>query len=111
VSRDQTLRALAKGLAADDRLTEGYDDVRADAFYRLLMDAAGYLGGLPIGTSQREAPTDEDAENAALQFLSSKAGDDDLAARLVGLARRYPDMSPEEQTVVRHLVGMWVKED
>jgi hypothetical protein len=26
------------------------------------------------------------------------------------LARRYPDLSPDEQTVVRHLVGTWVEE-
>ena len=50
-------------------------------------------------------------ESAALQFLSSKAGDEDLAAKLVGLARRYPAMSPEEQTAARHLVGMLAKND
>ena len=105
-----TLRALAKGLATDEFLAEGYDPMRADAFYRQLMDAAGYLGGLPIGTSQQEPPTDEEAENAALEFLSSKAGDEDLAAKLLGLARRYPDLSPEEQTAVRHLVEMWSKD-
>jgi hypothetical protein len=33
-----------------------------------------------------------------------------VAARLLPFARRYPDLSPEEQTVVRHLVGTWVKE-
>ena len=75
------------------------------------MDAAGYLAGLPIGMSHQGGPVDADAESTALQFLSSKAGDTDLAARLVGLARRYPDMSPEEQTVVRHLVGTWGKDD
>jgi len=26
-------------------------------------------------------------------------------------ARRYPDLSPDEQTAVRHLVGMWGKDD
>jgi hypothetical protein len=29
---------------------------------------------------------------------------------LAQLARRYPDLSPEEQTVVRHPVGSWIKE-
>src|SRR4030095_7828628 len=42
-----TLRALARGLATDAFLDAGYDPVRADAFYRQLMDAAGYLRGLP----------------------------------------------------------------
>ena len=33
------------------------------------------------------------------------------SAILVQIARRYPDMSPEERIAVRHLVGMWVKDD
>ena len=91
-----TLRSLARGLASFEKDADGVevtdiDQVKADAFYRRLMEAAGYLSGLPIGTSPREAATDEDAESAALAFLSSKAGDQDLAARLLGLARRYPD--------------------
>ena len=32
-------------------------------------------------------------------------------ARLLRLARRYPDMTPEEQTAVRHLIGMLVRDD
>ena len=110
------LRAISRGLASFERDADGaevteVDQLRADAFYRQLMDAAGYLGGLPIGISQPEAQTEEDAEHAALKFLSSKAGDADLAARLVGLARRYAELSPEDQIAVRHLVGMWVKDD
>ena len=38
----------------------------------------------------------------------------DVAVREVSLerlARRYPDLSPEEQIAVRHLVGMWTKDD
>src|SRR5829696_3895101 len=50
-----TLRALSKGLATDDFLPEGHDSVRADAFYRQLMDAAGYLRGLPIDAPQQAA--------------------------------------------------------
>ena len=99
-----TLRALAKGLATDDFLPEGYDQARADAFYRQLMEASGYLGGLAIGT-------DEDAAKAALQFLSAEAGDPDFAARLLGLARRFPDMPAEEQNAARHVVGMRGKDD
>jgi hypothetical protein len=30
---------------------------------------------------------------------------------LLQVARRYPDLSPDEQTVVRHLVGTWVKDE
>jgi hypothetical protein len=41
----------------------------------------------------------------------SVGADDDLAARLLQLARRYPELSPDDQTVVRHLVGTWVKDD
>jgi hypothetical protein len=43
--------------------------------------------------------------------LSDKTGDADLATRSLQLARRYPELSPDEQTVVRHLVGVWVKDD
>lgn len=63
------LRALAKGLATDDFLAEGYDPVRADAFYRQLMEAAGYLSGLPIGRAPPESSTDEDAVDRRDQAL------------------------------------------
>jgi hypothetical protein len=43
--------------------------------------------------------------------LSGMTGDADLVTRLVQLARRYPDLTPEERTVARHLFGMWVKDD
>jgi transcriptional regulator with XRE-family HTH domain len=102
-----TLRALAKGLATDAFLTEGYEPIRADAFYRQLMDAAGYLRGLPVESPPQDGPQ-EVTEDAVVQFLSSRAGDATLAANLAQLAHRYPDLSPDEQTVVRHLVGTWV---
>jgi hypothetical protein len=44
----------------------------------------------------------------------TSAPDPDAAAlevSLAQLARRYPDLSPDEQTVVGQLVGTWVKED
>jgi hypothetical protein len=43
----------------------------------------------------------------------TSATDPDDSARevsLAQLARRYPTMSPDEQTAVRHLVGMWAKD-
>ena len=41
----------------------------------------------------------------------SRSSHDDQAALLVQLARRFPDLLPEDQAVVRHLLGTWVKDD
>jgi hypothetical protein len=48
---------------------------------------------------------------ATSQDLSIRRRRPAVATSLAQLARRYPDLSPEEQTAVRHLVGMWVKDD
>ena len=82
--------------------------MRADAFYRQLMDAAGYLRGVPVGTSETETLDGDIREDAVVRFLATQTGDDDLARRLLQLIRRYPELSPDEQTVVRYLVGTWV---
>jgi transcriptional regulator with XRE-family HTH domain len=101
-----TLRALSRGLASDEFEPGGVNQIRADAFYRQLMDAAGYLGGLPV-----DSPAPDMTEDAAVQFLSSRAGDSDIADRLLRLAKRYPEMAPEDQMVMRHLVDTWIKEE
>lgn len=96
-----TLRALSRGLATDNFSEGGFDAVRADAFYRQLMDAAGYLGGLPVGAPPR-APDEDDLVN----YLSTKTKDSDVSARLLRLAQQYPDMAPEDQLVIKRLVDI-----
>ena len=104
-----TLRTLAKGLATDTFLPEGHEPIRADAVDHQLMGAAGYLRGLPVESLPRDR-AHETTEDAVVQFLFTQAGDVMVAANLARLARRYPDLSPDEQTVVRHLVGTWVND-
>lgn len=100
-----TLRAIARGLAADEYAPGGFDQVRADAFYRQLMDAAGYLSGLPI-----EAPVQTGAGDV-LEFLASKTGDSTISERLLRLAEKYPELAAEDQMVMRRLVDSWLKEE
>jgi transcriptional regulator with XRE-family HTH domain len=100
-----TLRALAKGLATDDFLDQGYDPSRADAFYRSLMEAAGYLGGVPLGQARR-APTAEDAR----EYLAKVTDDAALADELLALAERWADLDPADQGLAKRFLGMWTTE-
>ena len=100
----QTLRSLARGLATDALDLTDVDQTKADADYAQLMQAAGYLRGL--GASTRDGAD----EAAVMRFLTSRSGDPQIAEQLVKLARRYPELSPETQIVVRHLLGTWVQE-
>jgi transcriptional regulator with XRE-family HTH domain len=99
-----TLRALARGLAADDSQPNGYNPVRADAFYRQLMAAAGYLTGVTT-----DAPPKQTDAQDVIAFLAGASGDTDIATKLVRLAERWPELSVDDQMVARHLVGTWAK--
>jgi transcriptional regulator with XRE-family HTH domain len=96
-----TLRALARGLSTDS-IDETVDQVRADAAYRQLMAAAGYLTG--IYGPEAADPT---SERGVIAFLAARFGDEDLAERLVRLATRYPGFPADLQGVVRYLVAEW----
>jgi len=98
-----TLRALARGLATDALDPDDIDQRKADAYYAQLMQAAGYLRGLGASTQ------DGVDEAAVVRVLASRSGDVGIAEQLVKLARRYPELSPETQVVVRHLIGTWVR--
>jgi transcriptional regulator with XRE-family HTH domain len=100
-----TLRALARGLATDQFRDEGYDPTRADAFYRQLMAAAGYLSGVPV-----DAPPKRIDEEDVVDWLTARTGDTALSEQLVALAARYPDLDPEDQLVVRRLLTTWIRE-
>jgi transcriptional regulator with XRE-family HTH domain len=99
-----TLRALAKGLASDAFLEQGYDPTRADAFYRQLMGAANYLGGLPMDLPARRT-TSEDI----VDWIARQTGDSAVAELLVSLAQAYAELGPEDQMVMKHLAGEWIK--
>ena len=101
-----TLRALARGLASDAFIQPtGYDVVRSDAFYRQLMDATGYLTGLPVGAPP--ATTEDDVR----QYLAGRSGDTTMSDRLLALARRYPDLEPDDQLVARRLIDGWLRDE
>jgi transcriptional regulator with XRE-family HTH domain len=106
----QTLRSLARGLATDNFSPEGYDAVREDAFYRQLMDSAGYLRGLPVGVSARDGDY-EITEDDVVRYLARLTGDADLAAKLAKFADRYPSLSSDEQTTMRYVIGTLLKEE
>jgi transcriptional regulator with XRE-family HTH domain len=97
-----TLRALAKGLATDEFLDSGYDPQRADAFYRALMEAAGYLGGVPLGQARR-GPTVEELR----EYLTKLTDDSAVADQMLALAERWADLDPADQAVAKRLLGMW----
>jgi transcriptional regulator with XRE-family HTH domain len=99
-----TLRAIARGLASDDFEPTGVNPVRADAFYRQLMEAAGYLGGVPVD----QAPKKTDADDVIL-YLTARTGDTAVSERLLRLAEYYPDLAVEDQMVVRRLLDVWTK--
>ena len=100
-----TLRALARGLATDQFREHGYDPTIADACYRQVMEAAGYLRGLPVDAPPRR--TDEDA---VVDWLTARTDDSAIAGLLVALAAHYPDLDPEDQLVVRRLLTTWTRE-
>lgn len=101
-----TLRSLAKGLALDEFNADvGFDPIRADAFYRQLMEAAGYLGGLPL-----DAPPKRTGEEDVLEYLAARSGDTAVSEQLVRLAEKYPELAPEDQMVIRRLVGTWLRD-
>jgi transcriptional regulator with XRE-family HTH domain len=100
-----TLRALARGLATDSFHPNGVEPVRADAFYRQLMEAAGYLGGLPV-----DAPPKRTNEDDVVAWLTARTGDTAVSEQLVALAARYPELDPEDQLVVRRLLTIWTRE-
>jgi transcriptional regulator with XRE-family HTH domain len=101
-----TLRAISRGLAVDEFNDGKVDQIRADAFYRQLMDAAGYLGGLPI-----DAPAPETDDDDVVRYLAARVNDSDLAERLMRLVNRYPEMERDDQVVVRRLVESWVRDE
>src|SRR5690348_13012741 len=72
-----TLRAIARGLATDALDANDMDSARADAYYRQLMAAAGYLR--PFGASTPE----ETSEDDVLKFLETRSGDPGVADLLV----------------------------
>jgi transcriptional regulator with XRE-family HTH domain len=102
-----TLRAIAEGLSTyeyDDDVRK-VDEARADVYYGQLMEAAGYLTGLPF-----ERPKDEIDEGDVLRFLTERAGDVTISERLLRLADRYPELSEDDQLVVRRLVDTWIRD-
>ena len=100
-----TLRSIAKGLATDAFLEQGYDPIRADACYRQLMDAAGYLGGLPV-----DAPPKRTDEDDVVGYLTRKTSDLAVAELLVRVAEKWPELSAEDQVVAKHLLTGWVRD-
>ena len=100
-----TLRALAKGLASDDFQEQGYDPIKADAFYRQLMETSGYLGGLAGGGPVRRTNQDE-----VVGYLNQRTDDLDVAEMLVGLAERWQELEPEDQHVAKRLMAGWLKD-
>jgi transcriptional regulator with XRE-family HTH domain len=98
-----TLRSIARGLATDAVDVSDVDQAKADAFYTQLMQAAGYLRGLGAPESNK---TDEEDVIAYLTYHSGDAG---VAEQLVRLARRYPELTSEEQMVAGHLIAQWAR--